>query len=66
MNCFEKLWYHHTKVCEACIYNQKIINFKDLPEELKYEADYYDDEKDLLVFCEKCNWHGIIEGDKEA
>ena len=63
MNCFEKQNAHIKQVCEPCIWNLEIINFKDLQEELKYEVDYYDDEKDLLVYCGKCKWYGFIEGD---
>jgi hypothetical protein len=63
MNCFEKLRRHHKEVCEPCIWNGKIIEFEQLPEELKYEADYYDKDKDLLFYCEKCKFYGIIEGD---
>jgi hypothetical protein len=49
--------------CKACIRNGKILEFEQLPEELKWEADYYDKDRDLLIYCERCNFYGIIEGD---
>jgi hypothetical protein len=58
MNCIEKL-HGLYKQCEPCV--AKVIEFEKLPEELKYEADYYDKDKDFLIYCEKCEFYGIIE-----
>jgi hypothetical protein len=66
MNCFEKLKEYIENECEPCRWIAKILDFKQLPENVKYEADFYDKDKDLLLYCEKCKWPGIIKGDKEA
>ncbi len=63
MNSIEKLRHHHQEVCEPCIWNGKIIEFDELPEKLKYEADSYDKEKDLLLYCEKCNYYFFLNTD---
>lgn len=62
MNCFEKLRLIDGE-CESCVRHAKIIEFEQLPEELKYEAAHYDKDKDLLLYCEPCDTYKLIEGD---
>ncbi len=65
MNCIEKLRLHHREVCEACMWNGKIIRFDELTEEAKYEYHYYDEEKDYLLYCKKCQVCWLIPSDPE-
>lgn len=60
MNCIEALWLYHTEVCEPCIWNAKIIEFEELPEHEKNNFDYYDKEKDYLLYCTKCKIYKLI------
>ena len=60
MNCIEALLLHHTEVCEPCIWNAKIIEYEELPEDEKYNFDDYDKEKDYLLHCKKCNVYKIV------
>ncbi len=62
MNCIEKL-HCLAEECEPCVRNAKIIEIEQLPEELKYEVDYYDKEKDYLLYCEKCDTYKLIASD---
>lgn len=62
MDCIQKLK-ELTKECEPCTWNGKIIEFEDLPEHEKYNYDYYDKEKDFLVYCEKCKEFKILSTD---
>jgi hypothetical protein len=64
MNCIEKLRIYHREECEACIWHGQIIEFEQLPEDLKYEADYYDKDKDFLLYCEPCKEYRIIPSTK--
>ena len=43
-----------------------IIEFEQLPEHLKYEVNYYDKDKDFILYCEGCQVYKLIEGDLEA
>ena len=58
MNCIEKLLH---LACEPCVVHAKIIEFNELPEEEKYNFDYYDKDKDYLLYCKKCNYYQIVE-----
>jgi hypothetical protein len=62
MNCIEKLRLL-SKECEPCVVKAKIIEFEQLPEYLKFDADYYDKDKDFILFCEPCQVYKLIEGD---
>jgi hypothetical protein len=59
-NCIENLRTYHREICEPCIWNAQIIEFEQLPEEEKYNYDYYDKDKDYLIYCKKCKVYKII------
>jgi hypothetical protein len=63
VNCIEKLDVYLRGECEPCIRNGKIIEFEELPEHLKYEVDYYDKDKDFILYCEPCKVYKLLEGD---
>lgn len=62
MNCIEKLFELH-KACEPC--TAKVIEFEQLPEHEKFNYDYYDKEKDIIVYCEKCNFYNLLNSENE-
>lgn len=61
-NCIEKLrdLDKNNWECEDCVINNKIIEFYELPKELKSEFDYYDKDKDYLLYCDRCDHYQII------
>lgn len=59
MNCVEAL-NEQLKKCETCYLNSFIIEFEQLPEEEKFNFDYYEKDKHFLLRCEKCNVYKII------
>lgn len=63
MNCIEKLQVYLKEECEPCIWYGEIIEFEELPEELKYEVDYYEKDKDYLIYCKRCQVYKLIPGD---
>jgi|GEM_PF-4042337 len=63
MNCIEKLKEYTENVCEPCYWNAQIIEFKQLPEHEKYNYDYYDKDKDFLIYCKKCEVYKLIFSD---
>lgn len=50
----------HLKKCEACVYNAKVIEFEDLPEDRKYDFDFYDWEQHILLYCQPCKVYKIL------
>lgn len=65
MNCIENLRLHHSDVCEPCIWNGKIIEFEELPEEQKFEFCDYDKDSDFLLHCKKCQVYFLIPSIQE-
>ncbi len=57
--CFENLQ-AYLKECEPCRMNSFIIEFEQLPEKEKQYFDYYDKDKDLILYCTKCNIYQLI------
>jgi hypothetical protein len=57
MNCIEKL-HDLQKDCEPC--TAKIIEFEELPENEKFNYDYYDKDRDFIVYCETCQLYQIL------
>jgi hypothetical protein len=60
MNCIEALEYR-IKECEPCRINSLIIEFEVLPEEEKINFDWYQKEKHILLYCQKCNLYKLLE-----
>jgi hypothetical protein len=63
MNCIENLKEYTENACEPCYWNAQIIEFEQLPEKEKYNFDYYDKDKDFLIYCKKCEVYKLIPSD---
>jgi hypothetical protein len=63
MNCIEKLHKLH-KACEPNV--AKIIEFGELPEHENLNFDYYDKDKDFIVYCEKCETYKHLDSDNNG
>ncbi|GAB2817663.1 hypothetical protein GCM10027043_18110 [Ferruginibacter profundus] len=48
------------KVCEPCILNAQIIEFEQLPEDEKFNFDWYEKDKHYLIHCLKCSVYNIL------
>ena len=59
MNCIEALK-EQFKVCERCRLNSFILDFIELPENEKYNIDWYEKEKHIITFCKECNVYKLF------
>jgi len=59
MNCIEAL-NAHLKACEPCKINAVIIEFEELPEEQKFNFDYYEKDKHFLLYCKHCDYYKLL------
>ena len=59
MNCIEALT-QQCKVCEPCRMNSLIVEFDDLPEDEKYNFDWYEKNKHILLYCKTCDTYKIL------
>ena len=62
MNCVEAL-NHHLKQCERCILKAFILEFEELPEEQKFNFDYYEKDKHFIIHCKECNIYKTLPED---
>jgi len=49
------------RVCEHCQMNSVILEFHELPEEEKYNFDWFEKEKHILLFCKECKIYKLLE-----
>jgi hypothetical protein len=59
LNCIEKLR-NFSCSCGSSHDDLKIMDFEELPEDEKFNFDYYESDKDFIVFCEKCLVYEIL------
>jgi hypothetical protein len=59
MNCIEALQ-EHLEECYLCKLKSKIIEFEQLPESEKFNFDYYEKDKDLILYCEPCKIYKLL------
>lgn len=59
MNCIEAL-NEQLRICEPCRLNSFILEFKELPEAEKYNFDWYEKEKHIILHCQLCNSYKIF------
>ena len=62
MNCIELLQ-ELIKECDECRVRAFIIDYDLLPEEKKDEFKDFDDSRDFIVHCSKCNIYRHLKGD---
>jgi hypothetical protein len=62
LDCIEKLR-DFICSCGSSHDDLKIKDFEELPESEKFEFDYYDKDKDYLLYCEKCIVYRLVESD---
>ena len=48
------------KEYEPCRINSLIIEFEDLPEEQKFNFDWYEKEKHIPLYCQKCKIYNLL------
>jgi hypothetical protein len=58
MSCIEAL---KERECEPCRMNSLIIEFEELPEEEKFNFDWYEKKKHILLYCQKCKVYNLLE-----
>jgi hypothetical protein len=49
--------------CDPCIVNAFILDFHELPEEQKFNFDYYDKDKHFILYCKKCKVYKLLPED---
>lgn len=65
MNAFENLNIY-VQQCEPCIYNAKIIEFEELPDDERSRMHYYNGREDYILYCQKCNLYNLFSADVSA
>ena len=60
MNCIETL-IEQCRVCELCRLNSVILEFHELPENEKYNFDWYEKDNHYLIHCQVCKIYKLLE-----
>ena len=59
MNCIEAL-NEQCRVCKPCRINSFIVEFEELPEKEKYNFDWYEKQKHMIMFCKECFIYNLL------
>jgi hypothetical protein len=62
MHCIEAL-HKQLEACEPCRFKAKIIEFEKLPVEQRKHFERYVEERDFILYCEKCEFYRLLGGD---
>ncbi len=60
MSCIDALQ-ERLKECEPCRINSFIIEFEQLKEEEKFNFNWYEKEKHIILYCQKCKIYNLLE-----